>query len=241
MGLRRPKKGRATRYQLTATLLGVINIYITAWFLIEDYHTMPIRINAIGDSLLSDAPEGWLQQLAARYSHIEFVGESHPGWSTISFFKPHFSQKVFNRIVPPADAVIALAGSNDLFEDDGGGVASVRQATSGIKKLIVHMLERCPSAQAVIMAPPTVALCNQKEPQPRGGRCIHAQTPLWLAKLSESYRELAQNEGWTYINLFPLLQDSDFIDTAHPNEKGHAKIATAVETALSDFLSSTQK
>jgi hypothetical protein len=57
-------------------------------------------------------------------------------------------------------------------------------------------------------------------------------SPQWLHRLGQAYAPVAREKKCKLIDLHPLLKPGDTVDGAHPNEKGHAKIADAVWQSL---------
>jgi lysophospholipase L1-like esterase len=191
-----------------------------------------LKVCAVSDSLTNEGPDNWLGMVAAADERIIPVAEAHGGWTTRSYFKSKFDGVAFAKAPSDADVFIILLGSNNLFEAEGGSDAAVAEAVEGVRKVAEHVLKISPRAGIVLAAPPTVCLRNNHNPTPKPTRRIDDSSPAYLAKLSTAYRDLAAREGWKFVDLYPLLSDSDFLDAAHPNERGNRKIAEAIGKAL---------
>jgi lysophospholipase L1-like esterase len=190
------------------------------------------KIVAVSDSLTNDRPDNWLALLGTKLPKAMMVANAYGGWTTETFFKERFKDVAFAKIPRDAGLFIILLGSNNLFEDAGGSDASVNEATNGVQRLAKHLLSLSPGARIMLVAPPTVALKNNHLPDPKPARRIDAQTPEYLSKLSKSYRTLAARQGWFFADLFPVLDQRDFVDAAHPGKAGNRKIADTIWRAL---------
>ena len=192
-----------------------------------------MKVCVISDSLTNEDPENWVAQLAAMSPDIDVTCEAHGGWTTNSYFKSKFHGVAFAAVPSGVDLFIVLIGSNNLFEDHGGSDASVREATEGVVRIVNRVSSDLPGAGILLAAPPTVVVENAvyriKEPE---SRRIGQHTPRYLARLSESYRRLAADRGWHFVDLFPVLAAEDFLDAAHPSGCGHKKIADEFNRAL---------
>ena len=179
---------------------------------------------AISDSLTNDDPGNWLGLLAAGAPGLRVVAEAHGGWTTRSYFKTKkFGRLLFARVPADTDLFILLLGSNNLFEAEGGSDAAVEEACRGIVRVAKRALRLSPGAEVMLAAPPTVALKNvERYDGPKPKRRIDSQSPFYLEKLSRSYRKLAMKQGWYFVDLFPVLNDRDFVDGAHPGPGGAA-------------------
>lgn len=189
------------------------------------------KIVAVSDSLTNDEPTNWLALLGKKLN-VAVVAEAHGGWSTRSYFKDKFRGEAFARVPADADLAIILLGSNNLFLDEGGSDATVAEAVAGVQQVAAHVRTLAPKARIMLVAPPTVALKNNKLPTPKPKRRIDTHTPGELAKLSRAYRALAQQKGWLFADLYPVLTDADYIDAAHPNAAGNARIAEVIAATL---------
>jgi len=196
----------------------------------------PTRVLVIGDSLTYDAPDNWVNVLAARHPSVEPYIEAHGGWTTKSFFKAKFDGLAFANVPDAFDVLVILLGSNNLFEARGGSDAAVAEAVDGVRAIAAHVMRRSPDAGVVLVAPPTVALGNYQPPPPEDDRRMTEQSPAWLQKLGDAYRGLAADKGWGFVDLFPVLGDDDFFDAAHPTAAGQTKMADRIEPALLDRL-----
>jgi hypothetical protein len=66
---------------------------------------------------------------------------------------------------------------------------------------------------------------------------VAPHSPEVLGKLSEAYRRLAGRRGWTFVDLYPVLEaPGDFADVAHPTAAANRKIAEAVGRGLAKVL-----
>jgi len=193
-----------------------------------------IKLCAVSDSLTNDRNDNWLAMLAAADGPIVPLAEAHGGWTTRSYFKDKFAGVAFANVPPDADVLVVLLGSNNLWEAGGGSDQAVAEALDGVERVADLALSIAPAAQVVLAAPPSVALRKNVLGEPKPQRRIDAHSPLYLRKLSDAYRALARRRGWRFVDLFPLLDEVDFVDACHPNERGNRKIAAAMAAALRD-------
>jgi len=191
-----------------------------------------MKITVISDSLTNDEPENWLSLLPDMAPGITVAANAHGGWTTHSFFKEKFRDAAFTRVEPDTDVFILLVGSNNIFEDFGGSDEAVRLAVAGVERIAGRALALAPRAGVLLAAPPNVALANVQFQMTTPPRRILPETPFFLAELGAEYQRLAGRRGWMFVNLFPLLEDVDFADAAHPNPAGNRKIAAAVLKTL---------
>jgi len=193
---------------------------------------MPRIVTVVGDSLSNTEPDNWVALVAQSRPDLHFTVEAHGGWTTHSYFKPKFDGIAFAQIPAHVDLFILLLGSNNLFEDQGGRDATLVAITDGIRRIADHLTTRSPQAQFLLVAPPTVCLRNNTSATRQPDRLIADHTPHYLRQLGQHYRQLATNNGWEFVDLYPLLTDDDFLDVAHPNPSGNRKIAQAILTVL---------
>jgi lysophospholipase L1-like esterase len=188
----------------------------------------PLRnILAVSDSLTNEEPTNYLSILG-RTLNIPVIAEAHGGWSTTSYFRERLKDQAFAKVPHDADLCLLLLGSNNLFEDAGGSPASIADAVAGIQKIAAHIRVLAPQSRFLLVAPPTVALKNNHLPDPKPQRRIDTHTPQMLAELSRAYRQLASEKKWLFADLFPILTEDDFVDSAHPSPIGNQKIADAL-------------
>ncbi len=194
----------------------------------------PIRkIIVVSDSLTNDDATNWLALAAKKRPGITWVGEAHGGWSTRSYFKEKFDGVAFARVPADADTLIVLIGSNNLFEAGGGSDEAVAEATAGVEKIVEHVRKLSPTLRTVLLvAPPTVALKNRVGEDPKAGRRVDDESPKYLEKLGRSYEALAKSKGWLFADLFPVLDENDFLDVSHPTPGGNEKVAATILSAL---------
>ena len=54
-----------------------------------------------------------------------------------------------------------------------------------------------------------------------------------IKRLGDAYRALADERGWAFVDLFPVLKaPDDFVDAAHATDAGNRKIAEAMRRAI---------
>ena len=194
------------------------------------------KVVAVSDSLTNEDPCNWLAMVGRQVPGIEVVSEAHGGWTTTSYFKEKFNGIAFAKIPRDADLFIILLGSNNLFEAQGGTDAAVAEATEGVRRISEHLLRLSPGASILLVAPPTVALKNNVLPDPKPERRVDNHTPRYLAELSRSYRAFAARRNWRFVDLLPLLDEGDYMDTAHPNDNGNRKIASAIGRVVAEWM-----
>jgi lysophospholipase L1-like esterase len=189
------------------------------------------KIVAVSDSLTNEEPDNYLALLGARLQ-VSVVANAFGGWTTTSFFRDRFKDIAFAKIPHDADLFLLLLGSNNQFEAAGGTEASIADAVAGVQKLAAHLLTFSPTAQFLLVAPPTVILEKNVLPTPLPVRRIDRQSPAILAQLSQAYRALAQARQWLFVDLYPVLGADDFMDACHPNPAGNRKIVEVIAPVL---------
>jgi lysophospholipase L1-like esterase len=196
-----------------------------------------LKIVVIGDSLTSDEPANWATLVQARLPAVEVVTEAHGGWSTTSYFRERLAHEAFQRVPGDAGLCVVLLGSNNLFEAEGGSEAAIVDATEGVVRIVEHVQKLSPSARDVLLiAPPTVALKFVEPESLKLTRRIDRHSPHFLAKLSAAYRALAASKKWRFVDLFPLLSEDDYVDSAHPTAAGQLKLAHAITPEIEIWL-----
>ena len=181
-------------------------------------------------------------QVQARLPAVEVVSEAHGGWSTTSYFRERLAYEAFQRVPGNADLCIVLIGSNNLFEAEGGSDAAVADASEGVVRIVEHVQKLSPSTRDVLLlAPPTVALKNVEPESLKLTRRIDHHTPLYLNRLAVAYKALATAKSWRFVDLFPVLTEQDYADSAHPNEAGQTKLADAITPAIAAWLEEKQR
>ena len=195
------------------------------------------KVVAVSDSLTNTQEDNWLAAMGRQVPGIQVIANAFGGWTTRSYFKDKFRDIAFAAVPEDAELFVLLLGSNNLFEDGGGSDASVAEAADGVLKLAAHLKTLAPGAEFVLVAPPRVAMKNNQLAEPRPARRIDAQTPQFLKRLGEAYRSLARERGWRFVDLYPVLEEDDFVDAAHPGPAGNQKIATAIGSVVKDWSS----
>ncbi len=189
------------------------------------------KITTVSDSLTNDEPTNYLS-LLGRALGVAVAPEAHGGWTTTSYFRERLQAEAFARLALDADLCLLLIGSNNLFEDAGGSEDSVRGAVLGVQRIADYVQTRIPGVRFLLVAPPNVCMKNVVRTDTPEPRRIDAHTPVMLGKLSAAYRELAAERGWLFADLFPVLDDDDFLDAAHPTPEGNRKMAEALLAVL---------
>ncbi|MBQ8683409.1 MAG: SGNH/GDSL hydrolase family protein [Clostridia bacterium] len=138
-----------------------------------------------------------------------------------------------------ADVVVVFGGTNDYGHGDAPlGTLADREETTfygACHCLCVKLLEKYPHAEIVLMTP--LHRCNENDPI--NGRGVRNVTNL--KGYVEAIREVAEYYGLPVLNLYaisgiqpevPVIRENFMPDGLHPNDAGHARVASRLEGFL---------
>ena len=185
------------------------------------------RVLVVSDSLTNEEAGNWFMRWSRMGEGFEPFVEAHGGWSTHSYFREKFDGVAFANVPERFDVLVILIGSNNLFEAGGGSDEAVEEAAAGVERIAAHVLQDREGVEVVLIAPPTVVPARGGD-APDAARRLDATSPGYLRKLGERYRALATRRGWRFVDLFPVLDENDFSDAAHPHDEGNRKVAEHV-------------
>ena len=153
-------------------------------------------------------------------------------------FARYFGSRVAD-MPAEADAVVVFGGTNDFGHGDAPlGQMSDREETSfygSLHCLYRKLLEKYPTAELVVMTP----LHRGGEEDPVNNWGVRNVTNLH--GYVQAIREVAEYYGLPLLNLFAMggmqprvkiIQETLMPDGLHPNDLGHARIASRLEGFL---------
>jgi len=180
-----------------------------------------IRVVVFGDSIawgrIDNECGGWVNRLQAKYAHldadkeIQFYNLGIPGGrlkDTLERIKVEFEAR------QPAHVVLAV-GVNDAF--DG---MKTDQFTGLFEQILAQLGGKEVSIIGLIQPSPTHPEAKQASEQ--------------LTSYDETLKQWAKIKGIQFIDVWGVLGNEDYAagHIIHPNAKGHAKLAKAIEAEL---------
>ena len=195
----------------------------------------PGKIVIVGDSITQAEgviPEqSFAKKLEAKSNSISVIAQGRGGWATTSYLSQ--IGKVLHDLPKDVAIVVIQLGSNDL-RMHGHSPECIEQTTTNMGKLADLYQRTVPRAKIYLAAPPNMFPEDLTERLVKAG--FGSNSPQYLKMLSDSYRQLAEREGFGFIDLYPVVSPGNTIDGAHPNTAGHSQIAEAVWRVLADDL-----
>jgi lysophospholipase L1-like esterase len=208
----------------------------------EDLALEPITLNdncvvnigdsiSVGDNASNNSRYSYHMLLRKNMSTVDFISD---GWGA-NYTYAHFADATaraacINRIKTEFDR---RNGEKIVFLTLGVNDYGFNGIMSGIETRYAGFLDEfnaaIPTGKIVILAP--IEFVNENNANTRG---------LILQDYRDTYQNLASTRSWvTYHNGkdFPLIQPDDYyIDGLHPNDTGHAKMATEIQTILETYI-----
>jgi lysophospholipase L1-like esterase len=186
------------------------------------------KIVFVGDSLTAgfgvDPKDNFVAKLEAMSARATFVGQGRSGWSTLAYLNA--IEEVLAAIPVDADVLVIQLGANDLKES-GHTDEVVRKTAANMEKLADRFHAKSPRLRLVLMTPGPFFPKALSEMLRDAG--YGPQTPEYLAKLRDAFRDVARRRGFGFIDVTEALTDpADTLDGAHPTPQGHAKLAEAI-------------
>lgn len=214
------------KFQIAFSLLAIL---ICCAFL-KDNDDMKYKILCFGDSITYGAGvegNGWVEQIAKKSDKIIMINEGRKGRKT--------SDK--EEIIPvleknlDANLVIFLLGVNDL---KNGNDSLVAICVSNMKWMILQVKEKMPQTKILLAAPCNINLENMSELNRL--KKYNENTLYSLEKLEIQYKRLSEEENISFVSLFNVVSQQNFIDGLHPNINGHKEIAEIIWKELNSII-----
>ena len=163
---------------------------------------------------------------------------AHPGWEILNYGEngrqiPHTPTALgllYRELLAaaPLAAFVVMLGSNDLFWMAWPTPEALAQRMDGLLELVqTHPTIRECQTRLLLIAPPPVDFC-ETEQQAHLSRCS--------LELAAAYSALAARRGIAFADAGSWQIPTAF-DGVHFSEKGHARFAQHMESALHPLLS----
>ena len=154
---------------------------------------------------------------------LQVLQQGRSGWPTTAYLRR--MDEVLQKIPEDADWILLQLGANDL-RVHGESEETVRTTAQNMAKILQAFRRKAPSAKLTLVSPPTMVPGELSERLRNSG--FGDQSPAWLAKLGNAYEKIAFENGWGYIDLHDTLTDGHTLDGAHPNARGHRRVAISM-------------
>jgi lysophospholipase L1-like esterase len=184
------------------------------------------QIVCFGDSITYGAQvdgHSWVYFLSKEHADVDFVNEGRSGRKTADKEELLPILKKY----PKADDYLIFLGVNDL---KNGNDSMVNNCIENMQWLIDEIKKVNGKAKIVILAPCDINLQTMNEIN--RNKKYNENTKQSLYKLEKKYKELAVEQGISFISLLHVVSKSNYVDGLHPDIAGQKEIAKAVWKGL---------
>ena len=161
---------------------------------------------------------------------LQVVQQGRSGWATTTYLRK--MEETLSKIPENSDWILLQLGANDL-RVHGHSDDTVTATARNIVKILRQFQRKAPKARLVLVSPPTMVPSELDARLRKAG--FNDQSSPWLAKLGEAYANAAKENGWGYIDLHDTLATGHTLDGAHPNDRGHRRIAITLWQQLNQL------